>query len=140
LNPETILDFLNQNPVFSLATTEGTQPRVRSMLLYRAAASGLVFHTGSRKDLHRQLQANPLVELCFYNADQDLQFRISGKATLEADLELKKEIVARHDFLKPLVESQGYESLAVYRVKRCLATPWTMASIGAPKEYIPITD
>ena len=140
LTPEEIIEFLNQNPVFSLATMEGTQPRVRTMLLYRADAKGLIFHTGTRKEMHLQLQLNPAVELCFYSANQGLQFRISGKALLEEDLELKKEIVEKHDFLKPLVESEGYKSLAVYRVTGCVATPWSLASIGAPKEYIPITE
>jgi pyridoxamine 5'-phosphate oxidase len=133
-----ILDFLNANPVFHLATVEGNKPHVRGLLLYRADESGILFHTGKTKDLHRQLTANPNVEMCFNNGKfQDLiQIRVSGTVEPVEDLELKKEIVQKREFLKPWIERDGYGLLVVYRMKKGMATVWSMETNFAPKKFI----
>ena len=138
MNKSEILGFLNANPVFHLATVEGNKPHVRGLLLYRADDNGIVFHTGKMKDLHRQLTANPLVEMSFNNGSfEDLiQIRVSGAVELVEDIELKKEIVQKREFLKPWVERDGYGLLAVYRMKKGVATIWTMTTNFAQKEFI----
>jgi pyridoxamine 5'-phosphate oxidase len=90
------------------------------------------------KNLHRQLTANPHVEMCFSNGKfEDLvQIRVSGIVELVEDMELKKEIVQKREFLKPWVERDGYGFLAVYRMKQGKATIWTMKANFAPKEFI----
>ena len=138
MNKTEILDFLNANPVFHLATVEGNMPHVRGLYLYRADEKGILFHTGKVKDIHKQLTANPNVEMSFNNGKfEDLiQIRVSGKVELVEDLDLKKEIVQKREFLKPWVERDGYESLAVYRLKNGRAAIWTMKANFAPKEFI----
>lgn len=138
MNKSELFEFLNANPVFHLATVEGNKPRVRGMLLYRADENGIVFHTGKMRELHRQLTENPQAELSFNNgSSEDLtQVRVSGAVELTEDPELKKEIVRDRDFLKPLVEQMGYDFLAVYRLKKGVASIWTMRANLAPKEYV----
>ncbi|MGE5894303.1 MAG: pyridoxamine 5'-phosphate oxidase family protein [bacterium] len=138
MNRKEILEFLNANPVFHLATVEGNRPHVRGMLLYRADENGILFHTGKMKDIHRQITENPHVEMCFNNGNfEDLvQIRVSGTVELIEDIELKKEIVQKRDFLKPWVEQSGYEPFAVYRMKKGIATTWTMKTNFAPKEFV----
>lgn len=138
MNKKEILEFLNANPVCHLATVEGQKPRVRAVLLYHADENGLVFHTGKMKDLYRQLTANPNIEMSFNNGmvQNMIQVRVSGVAELVEDLELKKEIVRKREFLKPWVERDGYGLLAVYRIRKGVATIWTMKTNFAPKEFI----
>lgn len=138
MTKKEILDFLTANPMFHLATVEGNKPHVRGMLLYRADENSIVFNTGKTKDLHKQLTANPNVELCFGNNNFEalMQIRISGTVELVEDLELKKEIIEKRDFLKPWIEREGYEPMAVYRMKKGVATVWTLATNFAPKEFI----
>ncbi|TGU71193.1 pyridoxamine 5'-phosphate oxidase family protein [Geomonas terrae] len=133
-----ILEFLNSNPIFHMATAEGDIPHVRGMLLYRADENGIVFNTGKIKDLYRQLNKNPRVELCFSNGifENLIQVRIAGTVEALEDLELKKEIVAKREFLRPWVEKVGYDQLAVYVLKKGNATVWTMSTNTEPKEYI----
>ena len=140
MNKDEILDFLNANPVFHLATVEGHKPHVRGMLLYRADENGIIFHTGKMKDVHRQLTEDPNVELSFNNGNFEnlIQVRISGAAELVEDLDLKKEIVQEREFLKPWVEQNGYGPLAVYRIKKGVATVWTMKTNFEPKKFIEI--
>ena len=64
------------------------------------------------------------------------QVRIEGQVQMLDDLELKKEIVAKLPFLKPLIESKGYEVLVCYSVKNAKGTIWTMESNFTPKQYI----
>jgi len=138
MNKNEVFDFLNANPVFHLATVEGNKPHVRGMLMYRADENGIIFHTGKTKDLHKQLTENPNIEMSFNNGNfQDLvQIRISGTVQLMEDIELKKEIVQKREFLKPWVERMGYGSFAVYRVKNGVAAVWTLKTNFSPKEFI----
>jgi len=136
MTKEEILEFVTKNPVCSLATIDGNQPRVRTIMLYKADENGIIFCTGRDKAVHKQLQANPAVELCFYNAEQGLQVRIEGAVEMLDDLELKKKVVEVFSFLKPWVESQGYEVMICYHLKNARAVTWTMETNFEPKQYI----
>jgi len=133
MNREQILEFLNAHPVCHLATCEGSQPRVRGMMMYRADSSGLVFHTGRPKAVHRQLLANKHVEVCFNS--QDTQVRVAGVVEMVEDMDLKREIVEARPFLKPWIEKHGYDLLVVFRVTQCKAAVWTMAKNFEPTQY-----
>ena len=106
------------------------------MMLYRADDDGIIFNTGENKDIHRQLSKNSNVELCFYNAEQGKQVRVSGSVEEIEDLELKKQVVKDFPFLKEWVDKEGYDVLVVYCLKRGKATVWTMETNFKPKEYI----
>ena len=136
MTKEEVLEFITKNPVFSLATIDGNQPRTRMIMMYRADENGIIFSTGRDKDVNKQLQANPAVELCFYGSEQNCQVRIEGTAEAVDDLELKKQIVEDFAFLKPWIEAQGYEVLITYSVQNAKATTWTMETNELPKEYV----
>ena len=136
MTKEEILEFATKNPVCSLATIDGNQPRVRTIMLYKADENGIIFCTSRDKAVHKQLQANPAAELCFYNAEQGLQVRIEGAVEMLDDLELKKKVVEAFTFLKPWVESQGYEVMICYRLNNARAVTWTMDTNFEPKQYI----
>ena len=136
MTKEEILEFITKNPVFSLATIDGGRPRARMIMMYRADEDGIIFSTGRDKDVTRQLQANPAVEMCFYGGEENCQVRIEGVAKVIDDLELKKQIVEDFSFLKPWIEAQGYEVLITHRIRNGKATTWTMETNELPKEYV----
>ena len=136
MTKDEVLEFATKNPICSLATIDGNQPRVRTIMLYKADENGIIFCTGRDKAVHKQLQANPATELCFYNAEQGLQVRIEGAVEMLDDLELKKKVVEAFSFLKPWVESQGYEVMICYRLNNARAVTWTMETNFDPKQYI----
>jgi uncharacterized pyridoxamine 5'-phosphate oxidase family protein len=131
-----ILEFINANPTCYFATSENNKPRVRGMRMYRADGKGIIFQTSDVKDLFKQLNKNPHVELCFFNNEKNIQIRVSGKATFVDDLDLKKEIVEKRSFLKPWVEKKGFDMIVVFRIVNCVAHQWTMETNFLPKEYI----
>ncbi|MHC4061627.1 MAG: pyridoxamine 5'-phosphate oxidase family protein, partial [Planctomycetota bacterium] len=104
MTKEEVFEFIKKNPVFALATAQDNKPHVRNMMLYRADDNGIIFNTGENKEVHHQLQANPQVEICFYNADQGRQVRISGTVETLEDLDLKKRVVADYPFLQDWVD------------------------------------
>lgn len=142
MTKKEVLDLINKNPVFHLATVEDNQPRVRGMLLYQADESGIVFHSGTMKDVYKQIAVNPKVELCFNDFKGGIQVRVSGELEIVEDNNLKDEISEHPSrvFLKPWKESgelqDFYKTFAVFRLKNGIATYWTMEKNFAPKEQI----
>jgi Uncharacterized conserved protein len=137
-----IFEVLNSNPVFHLATCENGQPRVRGMLLYKADDNGIIFHTGTFKDLYGQLKNNPKAELCFYDTQNNIQIRISGILEETDDKNLKEEILAHpsREFLRQMKQASGsdnfYKTYAVFLLKNAKAVVWTFADNFKPKTEI----
>jgi len=136
MTKKEVLEFVTKNPVFGLATVDKGKPRVRNMMLYKAGENGIIFTTGRDKDVNKQLQANPAVEMCFYSSDENRQVRIEGAVEMNDDLELKKQIVEDFPFLKPWVEAAGYEVLIPYVLRGGKAITWTMETNQEPKKHI----
>jgi pyridoxamine 5'-phosphate oxidase len=130
---EEIFETMQSNPAFHLATAEGDQPHVRGMLLYKADQKGIIFHTGTIKDLYSQIENNPKAELCFNDYKKGLQIRVRGTLTEIKDTVLKDEITAHptRAFLREWKNSgelsDFYNSFAVFCLKAGEATTWTMA-------------
>ena len=135
MNKEQILKFLNENPAFSLATSQGTTPHVRILMLHKADETGIYFMVGKFKDVYRQLSVNPSAELCFHK--DNFQVRIMGMVEdLDTDLDLKKEILEARPFMKPWIDQVGFKYLAVFRVKNGVATTWSLETELQPKSFI----
>ena len=140
MEKEEILKLINSNPAFFLATEEDGQPHVRGMLLYKADNNGIMFHTGSWKEVYKQVIKNPKAELCF-NA-KGTQIRVTGELEVIDDLNIKEEIVNHpsRGFLKTWKEAglmkDFYESLIVLNLKNPVATTWTMEQNFDEKTYI----
>ena len=135
MNKKEILEFLNANPTCCLATVEGNKPHVRAIGMVKADESGIIIETGTFKDMYKQLVANPNVELCFFNAKDGIQIRVSGAVEPLDDIELKKEIVIQRPFLKQRVEEGGYEAMGVFRLKG-QAYVWSFKTAAEPKKYV----
>jgi len=58
-----VYEFLKNCGTYYLATTEGDQPRVRPFGTIDMFENKLYFQTGKVKDVSKQLQANPKIEL-----------------------------------------------------------------------------
>jgi pyridoxamine 5'-phosphate oxidase len=126
---------LNANPTCYLATVEGNKPRVRAMGMVKADENGIIIETGTFKDVYKQMSANPNVELCFYNAKDGIQVRVSGAVEPENDVKLKDEIIVKRPFLKQRVAEGGYEAMGVFRLKG-IAYIWSFAANLEPKKYV----
>ena len=59
-----VYDFLKECGVFYLATSVGNQPRVRPFGAVNIFEDKLYLQTGKSKNVSKQIQINPRVELC----------------------------------------------------------------------------
>ncbi len=126
-----VTDFANANPVTYIATVDGDQPRVRAFAMWYADETGFYFHTGSTKDIWRQLQANPKLELCFFNPGDGqsagTMLRVEGTAEFLEDKELEDRLLQDRPWLQTIV-GEGDVRLAIFRVAHGAAWFWTMAA------------
>jgi len=131
-----IIAFMNANPMCHMATVEGNKPHVRGIGIVKADENGIILQTSTRKDIYKQLSANKNVELCFNNAQEGIQVRVSGTVEEVDDAELKAEVMAQRPFLKEEVEKGVYGEVAIYRMTKGVAQIWTMMTNMDPKKYI----
>ena len=122
MNKQEILAFISKNNIGYLSTIEGKGARVRAMDTFRADENGIIFYTDKSKNVCKQMLSTPEVEVCYFA--KGLQVRVRGKAVLDEDINLKKEIVAGRPFYGEMTESD-YQEMAVFRLKG-KATTWTM--------------
>ena len=96
--------FATENPLCYLATTEGDQPRVRPILLWFADESGFYFCGLGPKKVWAQIEANPKVEVCFYNNATDAagwrSMRVTGEAVFLDDPALVAKILEDRPFYR----------------------------------------
>lgn len=138
MTAQEIFKLMNENPVFYLATADGDQPRVRGMLLFRADENGIVFHTGSTKEVFAQIKDNPKAEMCF--SANGIQIRATGVLEQVFDEKLREEIFAHptRQFLhSPAWKESGMDkTLQIFVMKNCTAVTWTMETNFADKDVI----
>lgn len=136
MTKQEILQLLNENPVFYLATVEENQPRVRGMLLFRADENGIIFHTSAEKDVAKQIKENPRAELCF--SANGRQIRVTGQLKQVDDNKLIEEIYAHpsREFLRNWQDMGMDQFLEVYIMSNGVATEWTMQNNFDKKQYI----
>lgn len=131
---QDVIRFASDNPTCFLSTSDGEQPRVRTVLLMRADDEGFFFETTSPKALSRQLHQNPRVELCFYNYPENImeaiQLRITGEVLFVEENETINEI---YEKVRPLADAAGINMRPVFEVfclKSGEARFWTMQDVG----------
>jgi len=94
MNRVEILPWLVEHRLRYLATVEGGQPRVRVFGSVLISDGAMHFVTQKGKDVYNQLIANPKADLCFFDAEERLQVRVGGLASLVDD-ELHARVVCR---------------------------------------------
>ena len=126
----SICDFLREAGTYYLATVEGDQPRVRpfgTVLLYDGK---LCVQTGRKKDVAKQIEANPKVELCAFKDGAWL--RVAGEMVELDDRDARVAMLDRYPELKAMYDPDDGNT-AVLAFTRGVAT---LSSFTAPPETL----
>jgi len=86
----TAYEFLKANPVFHLATVEGGAARVRPFGFSMVFSNKLYICTNKTKDVFKQMQKNPEVEISDMGPD-GTWLRIRGKVAADDSHEVKAQ-------------------------------------------------
>ena len=126
-----VLEFLQKNHVFFLATVEDDQPRVRPFGFVMKYEGRLYFCTGSMKPVYKQLISNPKFELCA-DAGKDGWMRLSGEAVFVDDLDAKKQAFKEAPGVANIYKDPASPDFALFYIENAKAS---FCSFGtAPKE------
>ena len=109
---EKAFDFLNRPKEVAFATVEQDLPKVRVFQIMKQEGHTLYFATSPHKEVYRQLQANPNIELLAM--DGDISVRVTGRAVFDVSDEVAREIYADNPVLPRLYKQ--YMDLAYFRL------------------------
>lgn len=109
---EKAFEFLHGHKDVAFATTEGNKPKIRVFQIMKQDGHTLWFATSPRKEVYRQLQTNPDVEILAMEGD--ISVRVTGKAVFDVPDETAKEIYGTNPVLSRLYSD--YKDLVYFRL------------------------
>lgn len=97
---------------YYLATVEDGQPRVRPFGTADIFEDRLYIQTGKSKDVSKQIQRNPKVELCAFDGEKWL--RLSGTLIRDDRIEAKEHMLNAHPELKTMYSAADDNTEVLY--------------------------
>lgn len=107
-----VYDFLKQAGTYYLATVEGNQPRVRPFGTIDIFEDKLYIQTGKKKDVAKQLKANPKAEICAFK--DGVWLRVSGTLVEDDRREAKKHMLDNYPSLRAMYNEDDGNTLVLY--------------------------
>ena len=114
-----VYEFLKECKTYYLATVDGDQARVRPFGTIDIFEGSLTIQTGKKKDVSKQIHANPKVELCAFNGQQWL--RVSALAIEEPRIEAQIHMLEAYPELKAMYQP-GDGNTEIFRLEKVTAT------------------
>ena len=109
---EEVYKFLKEAQTYYLATVEGDQPRVRPFGTVDIFEDKLYIQTGKSKDVSKQIQANPKVEICAFKDGKWL--RVAGSLVRDDRVEAKSHMLETHPSLKNMYSAEDDNTEVLY--------------------------
>ena len=116
---QEVYEFLKACGTYYLATVEGDQPRVRPFGTIDIFEDKLYIQTGKVKDVSKEMQANPKVEICAFDGQKWI--RVAGEVVRDDRVEPKKHMLDSYPNLKSLYRADD-ENTEVLYLKNATAT------------------
>lgn len=107
-----VQEFLKECGVYFLATVDGDKPKVRPFGTAEIFEDHLYIQTGKSKDVSKQIQANPNVELCSFKDGKWI--RVSGKLVRDDRIEAKKDMLDKNPSLREMYNENDDNTEVLY--------------------------
>ena len=107
-----VYEFLKSCGVYYLATVEGDQPRVRPFGTVEIFEDKLYIQTGKCKNVSKQIEANPKVELC--GMCDGKWIRVSGKLVRDDRIVAKEYMLDMNPELKSMYSATDDNTEVLY--------------------------
>ena len=104
--------FLKEAGVYYLATVDSGEPRVRPFGTAEIFEGHLYIQTGKSKDVFKQIEKNPIVEICSFNNGKWI--RITGKLILDDRIEPKKYMLDQNPNLRSMYSENDPNTAVLY--------------------------
>ena len=109
---QEVYEFLKACGTYYLATVEGDQPRVRPFGTIDIFEDKLYIQTGKVKDVSKEMQANPKVEICAFDGQKWI--RVAGEVVRDDRVEPKKHMLDSYPNLKALYRADDDNTEVLY--------------------------
>ena len=128
----TALEYLKANPVFHIATVDGTKARVRPFGFSMKRNGALYFCTNKTKDVYRQLSQNPEIEISDMGKDSTW-LRIRGRIAFDDTRDAKAQAFKESDRLLHIYpKGADDETFVTFYFTEAVATLYSFSE--APKK------
>ncbi len=123
-----VQEFLKECGIYYLATVEGDQARVRPFGTAEIFEDHLYIQTGKKKDVFKQIENNPKVEICAFKDGKWI--RVSGKLVLDDRVEAKKDMLDKNPDLRNMYDENDDNTAVLYfESGRAIISSFTEKSI-----------
>jgi uncharacterized pyridoxamine 5'-phosphate oxidase family protein len=127
----TAFEYLKVNPVFHIATVDGTKARVRPFGFSMKRNGALYFCTNKTKDVYKQLFRNPEIEISDMG-NNGTWLRIRGRIVFDETREAKAQVFEESkDLLKIYPKGADDETFVTFFFAEAFATLFSFTE--APK-------
>ena len=109
---QEVYEFLKKCGTYYLATVEGDQPRVRPFGTVDIFEGKLYIQTGKVKEVSKQIQKNPKVEICAF-AD-GVWVRVAGKLVRDDRIEAKRHMLDAYPELQGMYKAEDDNTEVLY--------------------------
>ena len=120
-----VLDFLQANKVFFMATIAGDEPKVRPLGFVMEYDGKIYFGVGDQKDVYKQMRANPKVEITSVSPEAKW-VRLKGAAVFDDRREVFEASVKALPVLKEMYGDPNGPKLGNFYLKDAEAVFYDM--------------
>ena len=122
-----VYEFLKAAGTYYLATTENGEPRVRPFGTVDVWNGKLTLQTGLKKDVAKQMLANPRVEICAMSAD-GRWIRVTADAKLVEDVDAAEHMLNAYPDLRAMYRpGDGNTEIFALRSGKAVIASFTAA-------------
>lgn len=107
-----IYDFLKKCKTYYLATIDGDQPRVRPFGTVDLFEDKLYIQTGKVKNVSKQMQANPKIEICAFDGSEWI--RIEATTVRDDRVEAKQHMLDAYPNLQKMYKADDDNTEVLY--------------------------
>ena len=105
-------EFLKNSKTFYIATIDNDQPRVRPFGVVNIYEDKLYIQTGKNKNVSKQMQINPKVELCAFLDGKWI--RLEGTVVRDDRVEAKQAMLDANPMLKSMYSADDDNTEVLY--------------------------
>jgi len=107
-----IYEFLKKCGHYYIATMEGDQPRVRPFGTVEIFENKLYIQTGKVKNVSKQMQANPKIEICAFNGKEWI--RVAAAVVRDDRVEAKQHMLDAYPDLQKMYKADDDNTEVLY--------------------------
>ena len=127
----TAIEYLKVNPVFHIATVDGTGARVRPFGFSMARNGAIYFCTNKTKEVYKQLVGNPEIEISDMGSDMTW-LRVRGRIAFDESQDAKVQAFAESaNLLKVYPKGADDDTFVTFYFTEAVATLFSFTA--APK-------